>query len=211
MTALSAETWPWLASAALGAFHGLNPAMGWLFAVALGLHRGDRRFVLLSPILIALGHAMSVVAVAASFLWMGSVVDPHAVRIGAAFILIGWAVYHWRYGHRHRVRFGMQAGAAALVAWSLLMGTAHGAGLMLWPVLIPLCVSPGAMAGGAGPLATALMVIAVHMLAMLTVATAIAIAVYEWVGLAILRRAWINCDLIWTFGLAATGGVLLVG
>ena len=208
MAAVSAETWPWLAMAALGAFDGLNPAMGWLFAVALGLHRGDRRVVLLSPIWIALGHAASVAAVAALFIWTGSVIDPHIVRIGGGCVLIGWAAWHWRYGHRHRVRFGMQAGAAALVAWSLLMGTAHGAGLMLWPVLMPLCASSGATTGG--PLVTALMGVAVHTLAMLTVATAIAIAVYEWVGLAILRHAWINCDLIWTVGLVAAGIVLLV-
>src|SRR5436309_448490 len=157
MSPVPTELWPWLASAGLGAFHGLNPAMGWLFAVALGLHRGDRRFVLLSPIWIALGHAVSVAAVAAGFLWAGSVIDPHAVKIGAACILIGWAAYHWRYGHRHRVRFGMQAGAAALVAWSLLMGTAHGAGLMLWPVLMPICASSAATASGPGLLATALM------------------------------------------------------
>src|SRR5262245_47990656 len=167
------EIWPWLALAGLGAFHGLNPAMGWLFAVALGLHRGDRRFVLLSPIFIALGHALSVAGVAAAFLWTGALVDPHNLRVGSGCILIGWAIYHRQYGHRHRVRFGMQAGAAALVVWSLLMATAHGAGLMLWPVLMPLCAAPGATAG---PLATALLGIAVHTLAMLAVATAVAIA-----------------------------------
>jgi len=209
MTALPTEIWPWLALAGLGAFHGLNPAMGWLFAVALGLHRRDRRVVWLSPIPIALGHAVSVGAVAGFFLWTGSFIDAGAVRIGAGFILICWAIYHWRYGHRHRVRFGMQTGAAALVAWSLLMATAHGAGLMLWPVLMPLCASPGSTTAF-GPLATALMGVGVHTLAMLTVATALAIAVYEWVGLEILRRAWINGDLIWTLALVAAGGILLI-
>jgi len=194
--------------AGLGAFHGLNPAMGWLFTVALGLHRADRRFVLLSPIWIALGHAASVAAVAALFIWTGSVIDPQVVRIGGGCVLIGWAAYHWRYGHRHRVRFGMQAGAAALVAWSLLMGTAHGAGLMLWPVLMPLCASPGETM--AGLLTTSVAGVAVHTPAMLAVATAVAIVVYEWIGLTILRRAWINCDLIWTIGLIAAGGVLLI-
>ena len=59
------DAWPWLALAGLGAFHGLNPAMGWLFAVALGLHRQSRRIVWLSLLPIALGHAVSVAIVVA--------------------------------------------------------------------------------------------------------------------------------------------------
>jgi hypothetical protein len=141
MNPASSEFWPWLALAGLGAFHGLNPAMGWLFAVALGLHRHSRRVLWLSPLPIALGHALSIAIVAGAFLWAGLVIDLRAVRIGAGLFLIGWALYHWRYGHRHRVRVGMQAGLAALTAWSFLMATTHGAGLMLWPVLMPLCFS----------------------------------------------------------------------
>src|SRR5262245_28755310 len=101
----SLEFWPWLAVAGLGAFHGLNPSMGWLFAVALGLHRQDRRIVWLALLPIALGHAVSVAAVALVFLWVGWFVDGWAFRVGAALILIGWALYHWRFSHRHRVRF----------------------------------------------------------------------------------------------------------
>jgi len=205
------EAAPWLALAGLGAFHGLNPAMGWLFAVALGLHRRERRIVWLAPLPIALGHTLSVGAVAAAFIAADAVVSPSAVRMGAGFGLIGWALYHWRFGHRHRVRFGMQAGLAGLAAWSFLMATAHGAGLMLWPVLLPLCspTVPGSI--GAGPLWTAVIGIALHALAMVTVTTAVAIAAYEWLGLEILRRAWINVDLVWTVALAAAGAILLVG
>src|SRR6202051_4877066 len=141
MNPVSSESWPWLALAGLGAFHGLNPAMGWLFAVALGLHRNNRRIVWLSPFPIALGHALSIALVAGAFVWAGFMIDPRAVRFSAGLFLIGWALYHWRYGHRHRVRIGMQAGLAALTAWSFLMATTHGAGLMLWPVLMPLCFS----------------------------------------------------------------------
>ena len=102
------EIWPWLALAGLGAFHGLNPGMGWLFAVALGMHRHDGRIVRLSVVPIAFGHALSVVLVAAAFLWAGLLIDARVLRIACGVILIGWALYHWRYGHRHRVRFGMQ-------------------------------------------------------------------------------------------------------
>jgi hypothetical protein len=209
MNPVPSELWPWLALAGLGAFHGLNPAMGWLFAVALGLHRHSRRLVWLSPLSLALGHALSITLVAGAFLLAGFVIDPRALRIGAGLILIGWALYHWRYGHRHRVRIGMQAGLAALAVWSFLMATTHGAGLMLWPVLMPFCFSAAPEPSSIGPLPTALLGIGVHMLAMLTVTTAMAVAVYEWIGLEILRRAWLNVDLIWMLALLMTGGLLL--
>jgi hypothetical protein len=205
------ELWAWLALVGLGAFHGLNPAMGWLFAVALGLHQQDRRVVWLSVVPIALGHALSVVVLAAAFFWAGLVIDARIVRIGAGLVLIGWALYHWRYGHRHRVRFGMQTGLLGLGVWSFLMATAHGAGLMLWPVLMPLCIAAASEPDGAGPLATAIIGIGVHTLAMLVTTTVVAVAVYEWVGLEVLRRAWINVDLVWTFALVAAGAWLLLG
>ena len=205
------EIWPWLALAGLGAFHGLNPGMGWLFAVALGLHQQDRRVVWLSVVPIALGHALSVVVLAAAFFWAGLIIDARIVRIGSGLVLIGWALYHWRYGHRHRVRFGMQTGLLGLGVWSFLMATAHGAGLMLWPVLMPLCIAAASEPDGAGPLATAIIGIGVHTLAMLVTTTVVAVAVYEWVGLEILRRAWINVDLVWTFALVAAGVWLLIG
>ena len=211
MNPAASELGPWLALAGLGAFHGLNPAMGWLFAVALGLHRHNRRLVWLSPLPIAFGHALSIAIVAALFLWAGLAINPRALRIGAGLFLIGWALYHWRYGHRHRVRFGMQTGLAALVAWSFLMATTHGAGLMLLPVLMPLCFPVAPAPTLVSPFVTALLGIGIHTLAMLTVSTAIAVAVYEWIGLEILRHAWLNVDLIWTLALLAAGALLLFG
>ena len=163
------EIWPWLALAGLGAFHGLNPGMGWLFAVALGMHRHDGRVVRLSVVPIAFGHALSVALVAAAFLWVGLLIDARVLRIACGAILIGWALYHWRYGHRHRVRFGMQTGLIGLGVWSFLIATAHGAGLMLWPALMPLCIGAGAEPGATGPVATALLGIGVHTAAMLMV------------------------------------------
>jgi hypothetical protein len=210
MRALASDTWPWLALAGLGAFHGLNPGMGWLFAVALGLHRGDRRIVWLSPLAIAAGHALSVAAVAAAFVWAGLAIDAGVVRIWAGLLLVGWAAYHWAYGHRHRVRFGMQVGLVGLTAWSFTMATAHGAGLMLWPALLPLCQRTGTEAAAIGPMATAFTGVGVHTLAMLIVTTAIAVAVHAWLDLAVLKRAWINLDLLWTAGLLAAGAWLLL-
>ena len=203
--------WPWLVLAGLGAFHGLNPAMGWLFAVALGMHRHDARIVWLSVGPIALGHALSVAMVAAAFVWLGVLIDARALGVACGLALIGWALYHWSYGHRHRVRFGLQTGLLGLAAWSFLMATAHGAGLMLWPALMPLCAGAASEPDGGGAMTTALLGVGLHTLAMLIVTAAIALAVYHWLGVEILRRAWINLDLVWTLALLAAGAWLIVG
>jgi len=204
--------WPWLGLAGLGAFHGLNPAMGWLFAVALGLHRGSRRVVLVSLVPIALGHALAIGLIVLVVVLLDRVVDQRAVSIASGLVLIGWAAYHQLYGSRHRVRVGMRTGLAGLGLWTFLMASAHGAGLMLVPILIPLGHG-GSHAGhlpASGSLSLALAAVAVHTLAMLAVTGGIAVVVYDWVGLAFLRRGWINLDLLWTAALAATGLVLLV-
>jgi hypothetical protein len=131
MSAFPSEFWPWLALAGLGLFHGLNPAMGWLFAVALGLQRGSQRIVLLSLVPIAVGHAAAVAAVLLAVVALGLVIE-HAMLIRlAAIVLIAWAAWHALYGHRGRVRVGMQTGLLGLVLWSFLMASTHGAGLML--------------------------------------------------------------------------------
>jgi hypothetical protein len=206
------SAWPWLTLAGLGAFHGVNPAMGWLFAVALGLHRHSRATVLAALLPIALGHALAVLAIALALVLLGIVVDQRAIRIAAGALLIGWAAYHTLYGSRHRVRFGMQVGMLGLGAWSFLMASAHGAGLMLVPVLIPLCLagSPARELTAAGSLPIALAAVGVHTVAMLATTGVIALAVYSWFGLAFLRKGWVNLDLVWAIALVATGLVLFL-
>jgi hypothetical protein len=206
------ELGPWLALAGLGAFHGINPGMGWLFAVALGLHRGSRRVVLASLGPIALGQMLSVAAVVLLVVGFGTVVERRPIEIAGGLLLLGWAAYRWRYGHRHRVRVGMTTGMAGLCLWSFLMATGHGAGLMLVPLVLPLCMAagPGAELTAAGSLPVALGAVAVHTLAMLTVTGAIALAVYEWVGVAFLRRGWLNLDRLWVAALVLAGLILLL-
>jgi hypothetical protein len=209
-----AELWPWLALAGLGLYHGINPAMGWLFAVALGLHRESQKVVLLSLVPIALGHAAAVAAVLAAALALGLVIG-HAIMLRlAAVVLIGWALWHALYGHRQRVRVGMQTGLIGLALWSFLMASAHGAGLMLIPVVAPLCISAAPaqeLAGGAGgSIGVALAALGVHTVTMLATIAAIAVVVYRWVGVAFLRRGWINFDLVWTAALLLCGIALLV-
>lgn len=212
-----AGPWPWLGLVGLGLFHGLNPAMGWLFAVALGLHRRSRKVVLTALLPIALGHALAVLAVVLVVMASGAVVDPGLARRAAGVVLIGWAAWHAAYGHRHRVRFGMQVGLGGLAAWSFLMALAHGAGLMLIPLLGPLGVAGPmhhhAMGGGTmggGSMGTALLAVAVHSGAMLATTGAVALLVYDWLGVAVLRRGWINLDILWTAALVAVGVWLLL-
>jgi hypothetical protein len=203
--------WPWLVLAGLGAFHGVNPAMGWLFAVALGLNRNSRAAVYWALPPIALGHALSIAIIAGTVIATGVMVGERPFLVGAGPLLIGWAIYHQLYGHRHRVRVGMRTGQIGLVLWSFLMATAHGAGLMLLPALIPLCIaaSPAHEVTASASLATTLAAVCVHTGAMLAVAGLIAIVVYEWVGVAMLRTAWLNFDVIWTAALVTTGLFLL--
>ena len=212
MTSLPTESWPWLALAGLGLFHGINPAMGWLFAVALGLHRRSQSIVLVSLVPIALGHAVAVAAVLAVFLALGLLVDHTILMRLAAAVLIGWALWHALYGHRQRVRVGMQTGLAGLALWSFLMASAHGAGLMLIPVVAPLCISaaPGQDLVSAGSVPIALAALGVHTAAMLATIALIALLVYHVVGVAFLRRGWINLDFIWVAALVVSGVVLLV-
>jgi hypothetical protein len=209
---MPAELAPWLAIAGLGAFHGLNPAMGWLFAVGLGMHRQSGKTVVVSLMPIVLGHAAAIAAVLAAAIALGLVVDGAALAKVVGGVLILWAGWHLAFGHRRRVRVGMQAGLFALGAWSFLMATAHGAGLMLLPVALPLCLSDGPAAGltAGGSLATGLAAVGVHTAAMLVVIAAIALSVYAATGVGFLRRGWINLDLAWSFALFASGVVLLV-
>jgi hypothetical protein len=205
------ESWPWLTFAGLGAFHGLNPAMGWLFAVALALHRQSRATMWLSLLPIAIGHLASIAIIAGLLVAAGTLVPPRHVQIGSGLLLLAWAAYHWRFGHRHRVRFGMQVGMIGLGGWSFLMATAHGAGLMLWPALMPLCISASpSEAELGGPFAAMLTGIGLHTAAMAATTVVISSIIYEWLGLAVLKSAWLNVDLLWVFALAATGASLLI-
>src|SRR6185312_13448252 len=98
------STWPWLLLIGLGAFHGLNPAMGWLFAVALGLHRQSRGLVVLALAPIAFGHAVAVGAVLLAVILFGTVLDATLPACGAGIFLIICAAGHALAGHRTPVR-----------------------------------------------------------------------------------------------------------
>ena len=209
-------SWSWLALMGLGAFHGLNPEMGWLFAVALGLQRRALSAVWWSLIPIAIGHAIAVGLVVILIDLLRLFVAIRPMQIAAAVVLIAFGVY--RLLARHRARVGMQVSACDLALWSLLMATAHGAGLMLLPVLLQMPLGTeahhhahmAAITGIGSSLLVGSLAVTVHTIAMLLTAGIIAVVVYEWVGLAFLRKGWINLDLLWVVALIGAGIALLV-
>lgn len=225
------DLWPWLTLFGLGAFHGINPGMGWLFAVALGLQEKSRRTVLNALPPIALGHAISV-ALVAGVLWLAEAALPdRALRWGAAAILFGFGLYRLLRS-RHPSWVGMRVGFRDLTLWSFLMASAHGAGLMLVPVLLGWSqgqemdaaahhhhmahggshtggLTPQQIAGALDPLRW-LSAVGVHTAGHLLVAGLIALLVYEKLGLAMLQRAWFNLDLLWVIALMLSGVLILV-
>jgi hypothetical protein len=192
------EAWPWAAVSLLGAFHGLNPAMGWLFAVALGFQERRRSAVLRALGPIALGHAIAVGAVVLFLVLGGIALPPLILRGLAGALLIGFGCFRLIRPGAHFRWVGMRVGAADLVLWSFLMATGHGAGLMLAPVIVH---------GSSGSLG----LVAAHTVAMFLVMGTVAVLVFETVGLGILQRAWVNVDLIWAGALVVAGVVTLLG
>lgn len=202
------ESWPWLTLALLGAYHGINPAMGWLFAVARGLQEKSRTAVLQALLPITLGHGLSIGLFILVINAAQLVTAPNLLRVGAAITLVLFGAYKFFAPHSHPRWVGMRVSRSELVLWSFLMASAHGAGLMLLPVLFALAPAEhGSHTGASSGSMLALDggAIAVHMLAMLVVMAAVAIVVYEKVGLAILRRAWINFDAVWAVTIVVAG------
>ncbi|MBY4678765.1 hypothetical protein [Marinobacterium arenosum] len=203
---------PWLVMTGLGAFHGLNPAMGWLFALSLGLQQRREAAIWLALLPITVGHAASVLLVALIVLAGMQVVSQATLQWLAAAMLLSFGSYKLFNYYRHPRWVGMKVGARELFVWSFLMATAHGAGLMVVPALLGVAAIEHAghaghqMPAGAGML----LAIGVHTLAMLVMMGVVAWLVYRKLGLAVLRRQWINFDLVWAIALLAVGVIALL-
>jgi multisubunit Na+/H+ antiporter MnhC subunit len=200
----------------LGAYHGLNPGMGWLFAVALGMQEQKGIAVARSLVPIAVGHAVAIGSVALIAAFLGRTLPLVVIRYFVAAVLVGLGIYCLvRHQHPRWVR--MKVGFRDLTVWSFLMASAHGAGLMVVPVLLGsnTVEAQSRMTGNshvsptASPLA-AMLATGVHTVAYLAVTGLIAWVVYRKLGLALLRKAWLNFDLVWAAALVATGLVTLL-
>src|SRR5215207_1315960 len=219
---------PILTMMAFGAYHGLNPGMGWLFALSVGLQNQSDRAIWRSLLPIAAGHASSLALVAVLVFVSAHYISTPMLEITTALILIGFGIYKFFNYYRHPRWVGMQVGMRDLTWWSFLMSTAHGAGLMIAPLILTMalpCVdadmSSMAMAGDHNHMAHAgvamgadlgiVLGILMHTLAMLAVMALVAWFVYKRFGLKILRSHWINFDLIWAAALIIAGAVALLG
>ena len=201
--------WPWITLALLGAFHGANPGMGWLFAVALGLQERRGRAVLQALPPIALGHAVSI-GLTITVLAVAQIALPlPQLKWLVAVLLVAFGIYKfWR--PRHPRWVGMRVGFRDLTLWSFLMATAHGAGLMLIPVFllgVAAAHSDHALHAQLAPQswATYATGVGVHTLAMLVTTGTIAALVYWKLGVAILRQTWFNLDRCWAGALVVAG------
>jgi hypothetical protein len=208
--------WAWVAMFLLGAYHGINPGMGWLFAVALGMQRHSSRVVWQSLLPIAAGHALAIGLVVAAALIVGVTMPQNYAKILVASLLFGMGLY--KLLHKGHPRWGgMQVGFRDLTIWSFLMATAHGAGLMLLPVLLGMSAMgyahhdmQGHMLMMSGGPWVGVLVVTVHTIGYLVITGTVAFVVYEKVGLNLLRRAWVNLDVIWAVALIVTAGVALL-
>ncbi|KUJ83479.1 hypothetical protein AWR36_006365 [Microbulbifer flavimaris] len=194
-----------------GAFHGLNPGMGWLFALSLGLQQQRERVIWLSLIPIAAGHALAI-GLAALLVLLGlQFISLSVLQWLTAGLLLLFGLYKLFNYYRHPRWVGMKVGFGDLFLWSFLMATAHGAGLMVIPALMGVTGAGMDHSGHAGHVSAAgmdmVLAVGLHTAAMLLVMGATAWVVYRKFGLTILRQHWINFDLIWAFALLAAAGI----
>jgi hypothetical protein len=210
-------SWGWGALFLLGAYHGINPGMGWLFAVALGMQEKSGRAVWRALVPITVGHALAIGTVVLALGMVHGLIPMGLVKWGVAALLIGLGSYRL-FRSWHPRGAGMQVGLLRLTLWSFLMASAHGAGLMVVPVLLGMSMSSGHDTGGpahhqpatfGGPW-SGLAAVLVHTAGYLLVVGLVAWLVYEKLGLALLRKAWINLDLIWAAALLVTGAAVLL-
>lgn len=200
-------TLSWLALLGLGAFHGINPGMGWLFAVALGMQEKRRGAVYEALLPLAFGHALAVGAAVLIAVAIGAVMPLDVLRWALAAFLVFLGVSRL-YRHRHPRSGGMKVGMGGLTLWSFLMATAHGAGLMVVPVFLGMSMNSGhhahhGMIAARAP--TAFLATGVHATGYLVVTAVVAAVVFEKFGVGLLRRAWLNLDRMWAVALIATG------
>ena len=200
----------WLAVVAIGAYHGLNPAMGWPLAVANGMtaRRGSAVIMTMAPL--AMGHLAAMAVVLLPFAAMGSLLAwQRPIRIGAGLLVAAFGV--WRLVNRRHPRFLARVRPTQVALWSFLMATAHGAGLMLLPFALGICMADAATAlAPARAVGGAALVAAVHTAAMLGAGLGAAWLVYRWLGLRALERAWLDLDLVWAASLIVAGGASAV-
>jgi hypothetical protein len=207
----TSPAWLWLAVVASGLYHGVNPGMGWPLAVSAGLMEKSPRAVLLALWPLSVGHVLAILLMLLPFALLLVLAEwQHAIRTGAALIVIGFGLF--RLLERGHPRALARIPPTQLALWSFAIAIAHGAGLMLVPIYLGLCATPGHDAAGPlveASLGMAILVSVVHVAAMIAAGGCLAWLVYRYLGLKFVSRSWFNLDAIWAASLILVGAVAL--
>jgi hypothetical protein len=203
----------WLAVVASGLYHGVSPGMGWPLAVSAGLmeRRSSALVAALGPL--AAGHLLAMLVMILPFTLLVTLVQWQLqARIGASLLVIGFGVF--RLANRRHPRVLARIPPTQLGLWSFAVAIAHGAGLMLVPIYLGLCRAAdpdtGHEAAGAlinNNLGMAVLVSAVHSVAMIAAGGVLAWLVYRYLGLKFVARSWFNLDATWAFSLILVGAL----
>ena len=207
------DAWPWVSAALLGAYHGINPAMGWLFAMARGLQERSRKALLLALVPIAAGHLASVTLVVLLAGLGQLVISAPTLRVVGGMSLIALGIYKVIRPRSHPRWIGMRIGLPELALWSFTMSTAHGAGLMLLPALFHASHVAHAHTGAHEPIWTGMEAVSlaggawatIHTFTMFVTMAVIALLVFERFGIGVLRHAWVNLDRVWACVIVVSG------
>ncbi|MGB0084507.1 MAG: hypothetical protein WBP94_03925 [Rhodomicrobiaceae bacterium] len=207
--------WLWLAVVASGLYHGVNPGMGWPLALTAGLMERSSRALVAALWPLTIGHLLAMLAVLLPFSLLIALVEwQRPIQIGASLLVIAFGVF--RFVNRRHPRALARIRPTQLGLWSFAVAIAHGAGLMLVPIYLGLCRAANADSGHAAAgalinanLGMAVLVSAVHSLAMITAGGLSAWLVYRYLGLKFVSRSWFNLDATWAVSLILVGTLSL--
>jgi hypothetical protein len=205
----------WLAVVASGLYHGVNPGMGWPLAVSAALMEGRETAFWRALAALAAGHLLAMLAILMPFAVMTLLLSwEREIRLAAGVVVIAFGA--WIFVVRRHPRLLARVKPSRLVLWSFLVALAHGAALMLVPIYLGLCGSDPPDTGHRAAealmshnLAIALLVAFAHTGAMILAGSAIAWAVYRWLGLTVLTRIWFDLERIWAASLVLVGVIAL--
>jgi hypothetical protein len=205
----------WLAVAASGLYHGVNPGMGWPLAVSAGLMERSPRALFAALWPLTVGHLLAMFVVILPFALLLALVEwQRPIQIGASLLVIGFGVFQFINGCHPRMLARIRP--MQLGVWSFAVAIAHGAGLMLVPVYLGLCRAAdldrdheAASNLSNANLDVAVLVAVVHSVAMIAAGGFLAWLVYRYLGLRFVSRSWFNLDMTWAFTLILVGAVSL--
>lgn len=205
--------WLWLAVIASGLYHGLNPGMGWPLAVSSGLMEKSPRALFAALGALSAGHLLASLLVFLPFAFLIALAEwQRPIQAAAGLLVLGFGIF--LFFNRRHPRALARIPPTQLALWSFAIAIAHGAGLMLVPIYLGLCRTPGSNDGAVSPLveanlAMAVQVAIVHVAAMIAAGGGLAWLTYRYLGLKFVSRSWFNLDAIWALSLVLVGMIAI--